>query len=452
MNLNILIVENRAAAAWEKVSSFCRRKGVTVHNASTLKEAFRVLKNEPINIILSDFHMGKSGGFAFLRRAREIRPFIEVIFLSDKVPLSQAIEAMKQGAYDFYEFPVNHRLLMAVIEKAIEKQVLLAEKTELERKVKERFNFGNIVGRSKAMQHVIEIVGSVAPKNVNILLAGETGTGKEMVANAIHYNSPRSARPFVKVNCAAFNEGVLESELFGHEKGSFTGALSRRVGRFESAHGGTLFLDEIGDLSLSTQIKLLRVLQEREFERVGGNETIKVDVRLIAATNKDLKRLIGEGKFREDLYYRLNVVSISMPALRERKEDIPLLASYFINKINEESGYQIKGITKEAMQILLSYSWPGNVREMSNALESAMALSQKDVIEAKFLPSFLLLAQPDNGDFYHIPQNMTMGEIEQEVIRAALSRTGGNKTLASKLLGLGLRTLQRKTKDLQLDS
>lgn len=396
--------------------------------------------------------MGKSGGFAFLRRAREIRPFIEVIFLSDKVPLSQAIEAMKQGAYDFYEFPVNHRLLMAVIEKAIEKQVLLAEKTELERKVKERFNFGNIVGRSKAMQHVIEIVGSVAPKNVNILLAGETGTGKEMVANAIHYNSPRSARPFVKVNCAAFNEGVLESELFGHEKGSFTGALSRRVGRFESAHGGTLFLDEIGDLSLSTQIKLLRVLQEREFERVGGNETIKVDVRLIAATNKDLKRLIGEGKFREDLYYRLNVVSISMPALRERKEDIPLLASYFINKINEESGYQIKGITKEAMQILLSYSWPGNVREMSNALESAMALSQKDVIEAKFLPSFLLLAQPDNGDFYHIPQNMTMGEIEQEVIRAALSRTGGNKTLASKLLGLGLRTLQRKTKDLQLDS
>ena len=355
---------------------------------------------------------------------------------------------MKEGAYDFYEFPVNMRLLITVIGKAIEKQSLFIEKSELERKVKERFNFGKLVGRSKAVQHVIEIVGSVAPKNVNILLSGETGTGKEMIANAIHYNSPRSSKPFIKVNCAAFNEGVLESELFGHEKGAFTGAITKRIGRFELAHGGTIFLDEIGDISLSTQIKLLRVLQEREFERVGGNETIKVDVRVIAATNHNLKRLIDEEKFREDLYYRLNIVHVEMPPLRERKDDIPLLASYFINKLNEEKDYRIKGITKEAMQILLNYQWPGNVREMKNSIESAMALSERNIIEAKYLPSFLLLNQTNNSDFYQLPQTLTLNGFEKEIIRLTLEKTGGNKSQAAKLLGIGLRTLQRRTKEL----
>jgi DNA-binding NtrC family response regulator len=448
MDLNVLIVEGNGGAEWEKIKSYFRRKGSTLFTSSSLKDAFRVLRNEPVNIILSDYNLPKVNSLTFLKKAKEIKTHVEIIFLSDTVPLPRAIEAMKAGVYDFYEFPVNMKLLMAVIEKAIEKQALFVEKIELERRVKERFNFGNIIGRSKSMQHVIDIVSSVAPKNVNILLTGETGTGKEMIANAIHYNSPRSSRPFVKVNCAAFNVGVLESELFGHEKGAFTGALTKRAGRFESANGGTLFLDEIGDISLSTQIKLLRVIQEKEFERVGGNETIKVDVRLIAATNQDLKKLIKEGKFREDLYYRLNVVHIEMPSLRERKEDIPLLVSYFINKINEESGYQIKGITKEAMQILLNYRWPGNVREMENALESAMALSVKDVIEAKFLPSFLLLGQPQNGDYYHIPQGLPLKEIENEIIRLSLEKMGGNKTLASKLLGIGLRTLQRKSKEL----
>ncbi|MGE5893287.1 MAG: sigma-54-dependent transcriptional regulator [bacterium] len=450
MELNILVLEGTGAAEWEKVKTFFRRKGHTLHVSAATKDAFRILRNEPVNIVLTDFHLPKNNSLTFLRKAKKAKPHVEIIFLSANVPLSKAIEAMKAGAYDFYEFPVNMKFLMAVIEKAIEKQDLYVEKAELERKVMERFNFGNIIGRSKAMQHVIEIVSSVAPKNVNILLTGETGTGKEMVASAIHYNSPRSSRPFVKVNCAAFNEGVLESELFGHEKGAFTGALTRRVGRFESANSGTLFLDEIGDISPSTQIKLLRVIQEKEFERVGGNETIKVDVRLIAATNQDLRKLIQEGKFREDLYYRLNVVHIEMPALRERKEDIPLLVSSFINKINEENGYEIKGITKEAMQILLDYSWPGNVREMANALESAMALSDKEVIEAKFLPSFLLLAQPQDGEYYHIPHGLTMQEIEREVIRVTLAKIGGNKTLASKLLGIGLRTLQRKSKEFHL--
>ncbi|MDA8387847.1 MAG: sigma-54 dependent transcriptional regulator [Nitrospiraceae bacterium] len=449
MEINLLLIEGQGNGQWEKVRTYFGKKGFAVYQTSSVKEAFRVLRNEPIHIVLSDFWLNGINSINFLKKIKKgARPQVEVIFLCERVPLPAAIEAMKAGAYDFHEFPLNHRLLMAVVEKAYEKQSLFVEKVELERKVRERFDFGNIVGRSKPMQHVIEIMGSVAPKNVNILLAGETGTGKEMIANAIHYNSPRFSKPFIKVNCAAFNEGVLESELFGHEKGSFTGAISKRLGRFELANGGTIFLDEIGDVTLSTQIKLLRVLQEKEFERVGGNETIKVDVRVIAATNQDLKKRIDDGKFREDLYYRLNVVRIELPPLRERREDIPLLVSYFINKLNAEKDYRIKGITKEAMQLLLTYRWPGNVRELENALESAMALAEKEVVEAGYLPAFLSLARPQNGDHYHIPIDLPLREIEREVIRHALERAGGNKSLASKLLGIGLRTLQRKAKEL----
>ncbi len=448
MEFNLLVVSEKGKTEWDKLISHLRRKGIAMQTASISGDAYRILRNEPNNIVLADYNLPKLNSLQFLKKIKTIKPHIEIIFLAEKITLSKAIESMKEGAYDFYEFPVNMRLLITVMGKAIEKQSLFIEKSELERKVKERFNFGKLVGRSKAVQHVLEIVGSVAPKNVNILLSGETGTGKEMIANAIHYNSPRSSKPFIKVNCAAFNEGVLESELFGHEKGAFTGAITKRIGRFELAHGGTIFLDEIGDISLSTQIKLLRVLQEREFERVGGNETIKVDVRVIAATNHNLKRLIDEGKFREDLYYRLNIVHVEMPPLRERKDDIPLLASHFINKLNEEKDYNIKGITKEAMQILLNYQWPGNVREMKNSIESAMALSERNIIEAKYLPSFLLLNQTNNSDFYQLPQTLTLNGFEKEIIRLTLEKTGGNKSQAAKLLAIGLRTLQRRTKEL----
>lgn len=448
METNILVVADQKKAEWGRITAYLKKKGGIIQTATSVSDVYKILRRDLVNIVLADYHFPKIKGLNLLKKIKAIKPHVEIIFLSERIALLKAIKALKEGAYDFYEFPVNMRLLLTVIEKAIEKQSLYIEKIALERKVKERFNFGKIVGRSTAMQNVIEIISSVAPKNVNILLEGETGTGKEMIASAIHYNSPRSSKPIIKVNCAAFNEGVLESELFGHEKGSFTGAITKRIGRFELANGGTIFLDEIGDLSLGTQIKLLRVLQEKEFERVGGNETIKVDVRVIAATNQNLKKLIEEGKFREDLYYRLNVVHIELPSLRERKEDIPLLVSYFINRLNEEKGYEIKGITKETMQILLNYQWPGNVRELENALESAMALAERDIIEAKYLPAFLLLTQPQNGEFYHIPQNLTLGEMEKEIIRFTLEKTGGNKTQASRLLGIGLRTLQRKTKEL----
>jgi DNA-binding NtrC family response regulator len=449
MELHVLVVEGSGSDEWEGIKSYlARRKGVVLHSASTASRAYSLIRTRPVNIVISDYDLLKTNFLRFLRKVKSFKPHIEIIFLSKRVPLLKAIEAMKGGAYDFYEFPVNLKLLAAVMEKAIEKQALYFEKEELERQVKERFDFSNIVGRSKAMQHVMNVVRSVAPKNVTVLLTGETGTGKEMIANAITYNSQRASRPFIKVNCAAFNEGVLESELFGHERGAFTGALATRVGRFELADGGTIFLDEIGDVTPNTQIKLLRILQEKEFERVGSNETLKVDVRVIAATNQSLRRLVEEGRFREDLYYRLNVVHIELPPLRDRKEDIPLLVSLFINKLNYEKGYMIKGISKDAMHIIMNYAWPGNVRELENAIEAGMALSESGIVEAKYLPAFLLLSPPENGDYYHIPKDMTLREIERETIRLTLQQTGGNKTRAARLLGIGLRTLQRKAKEL----
>jgi DNA-binding NtrC family response regulator len=448
LNLTILVVCEQDEKRWKGLIAYFRRRGADIRFTSTAKETYNVLRDYPVNIMIVDYDHPSIKGLNLLKKTKQLKPHVELIFLSEKATLSKAIQAMREGAYDFYEFPVNGRLISTVIEKAIEKQALFFEKAALERKVMEQFNTGAIIGRSKAMQHVLNIVGSIAPKNVNVLLTGETGTGKEMIANAIHYNSPRSANSFIKVNCSAFSEGILESELFGHEKGAFTGAITKRIGRFELADGGTIFLDEIGDMSLSTQIKLLRVIQEREFERVGGNDTIKVDVRIIAATHQDLKKLIEEKKFREDLYYRLNVVHIELPSLRQRKDDIPLLASSFIHKFNEDKAYQITGITNESMQILLNYQWPGNVREMENAIESAMALAEKDIIEARYLPSFLLLTEPKDSNFHQIPQDYTLKEIEKEAINLALQKSGGNKTKAAKQLGIGLRTLQRKLKEM----
>lgn len=445
MNFNLLIVAGNENKEWEKIISYMEKR-TSVKVSKTAGEACKIIEKDNIEVVISGYELPKVNTLSFLKKIKKINPFAEIIFLSNKITLSKAIEAMREGAYDIYEFPINTRLLITVVEKAVEKQSLHIEKKRLEEKVKESFNPGKIVGRSKALKNVLNIVKSVAPKNVTVFLRGETGTGKEMFAKAIHYNSSRASKPFITVHCAAFNEGVLESEIFGHEKGAFTGAITKRIGRFELADGGTVFLDEIGDTSLSTQIKLLRVLQEKEFERVGSNQTIKVDVRVIAATSKDTKKLIEEGKFREDLFYRLNVVHIELPPLKDRKDDIPLLVTSFINKFNEEKGYNINGIARGSMQILLNYQWPGNVRELENAVESAMALAEKDIIEAKYLPSFLLLTKPQDIDFYQLSQNLTLPDMEKEIIKLTLEKTGGNKSKAARLLGIGLRTLHRKLK------
>jgi DNA-binding NtrC family response regulator len=444
MKQTILMVHSEQNGEWAKLQAHLRRrKGFEFYTASTVQEAVKLIKNDRVHIVIADYDLPRDS-LKFLKKIKSIKPFIEVIFLSEKATLGQAIKAMKAGAYDFYEFPVNRRLLVAVIDKSIEKQDLFFEKTGLEHQVQEIYDFSNIVGRSKELHHVLGIVQSIVSKNVTVLITGETGTGKELIANAIHFNSPRSSKPFIKVNCAAFNESVLESELFGHEKGSFTGAIATRIGRFELADSGSIFLDEVSDLSPAIQIKLLRVLQEKEFERVGGNETIKVDIRLIAASNRDLRKLVAGGTFREDLYYRLNVVNINMPALRDRIDDIPLLVSHFIHKLNIEKDYEMKGITRESMQILLNYSWPGNVRELENAIESSMALTKGNIIEVKYLPAFLLYNPSEPLEFYQIPKNLTLREIEKIVIDLTLNRTAGNKTKAAKLLNIGLRTLHRK--------
>lgn len=445
MNYRVLLIEG-AGKHWDGIEKFLRKKGHEVKRAPDLKAALAVVRHEPINIILSELDIPKVNSTNLVKKLKSENPSLEIIFLTSKVSLHKAIEALKVGAYDIYEVPINHKFLQAVMEKAGEKQTLYFEKSELERKVIEKFNFGNIIGRSKPMSNLISVLSSIAPKKVNVLITGETGTGKEMVANAIHYNSPRASRPIIKVNCASLGEGVLESELFGHEKGAFTGAYSKRIGRFELANGGTIFLDEVGDIPPGTQVKLLRVLQEKEFERVGGNETIKVDVRVIAATNMDLKQMIARRQFREDLYYRLNVVQLDMPPIRDRKEDIPLLVSYFIQKLNEEKDFAIKGITKEAMKMIINYAWPGNVRELENAIESAMAIAPGDMIDAKYLPSMLFMQPMEQNGFITLEPGKTLAEMEADILKDALQRVGGNKSKAARMLGIGLRTLQRKLK------
>jgi len=450
MKSNVLLISPVNRQEWKDLTSLLKKDGFNVLRLRSAKEAYEALRAERAKVIVTEYELPDAAGLEFLSSAKSMTANVEVVFLSEKASLAVAIEAMKAGAYDFYEIPVSSQLLVAVVEKAAEKNSLLLENTELERKVKEKYGLKKIIGRSKAIKNVMDVVSSITKKNVNVLLTGPTGTGKEMIANAIHFNSLRSSGPFIMANCAAYNEGIIESELFGHEKGAFTGAVTRREGRFELADKGTIFLDEVGDTPMSTQIKLLRVLQEKEFERVGGNSTINVDVRVIAATNRNLKDLVDEGKFREDLYYRLNVVHIDIPPLNERMDDIPLLVSHFIAKLNEEKGYGIKGISSDTINMLMNYRWPGNVRELENAIESAMALTENDVIECRFLPSFLLMQTPAESEFYQVPRSMTLGEMEMEIIKLALEKTEGNRTAAARQLGIGLRTLQRKLKDMAL--
>ncbi len=454
MSLNILLVRGQGGARhWEEFESFLAgRKWVDARVAGTARQAISALEAEETSIVVLDYNLERTNPLALLQRIKTLKPHVEVIFLSSgDVPLSKAVEVMKEGAYDYYEFPITPRLLMAVIEKAVEKQALYFQNLELKTRIKELSGFEGFVGTSGAVRRVIETVRTIARRDVNVLVTGETGTGKELVASAIHRLSRRASKPFIKVNCSAFNVGVLESELFGHEKGAFTGAVTQRLGRFELAEGGTIFLDEVGEIPQSTQVKLLRVLQAREFERVGGNDTVKVDIRLIAATNRNLKTMVEEGEFREDLYYRLNVVSIELPPLRERKEDIPVLVSHFIGRLNSEKGYGIKGTTREAMRLIYDYSWPGNVRELENAVESAAALSTGEMIEAKCLPSYLLMAPAEELDYYRLPKGITLSDAEREIIRIVLQRHGGNRSRAARELGIGLRTLHRRLREMEGD-
>ncbi|HUW31062.1 MAG TPA: sigma-54 dependent transcriptional regulator [Planctomycetota bacterium] len=398
-----------------------------------------------IDAVLTDLKMQGVDGMEVLRRARSADESLPVVLITAYASLETAIEAMKIGAFDYVTKPIDLRRVVVVVEKAVALRTLTRENCDLKRRLDEKFGFENIIGRSEAMMKVFQMVRQVADARTVVLIDGESGTGKELVAQAIHNNSSRGAGPFIGVNCAALTETLLESELFGHEKGAFTGAISQKKGRFELADGGTLFLDEVGDMPLPMQTKLLRVLQEYRFERVGGTQTIKVDVRVITATNTSLEDKVKAGTFREDLFYRLNVVAIHVPPLRERRDDIPLLACHFARVYAEQNNRPVKTINPQAMDVLCRHDWPGNVRELQNVIENMVITSQDDVLGVKDLPERVRPALPaSTGGF---PVGITMREMEERAIRETLDKVGGNRKKAADVLGIGLRTLHRKLRE-----
>ncbi len=415
------------------------------YNTCTAKngqEAMVLLDNENIDVVITDIKIPLMSGIDLMEKIHSSGLEPIVIMVTGYATVESAVDAMKKGAYDYITKPVNIDRLQILIEKALEDKRLRRDNILLRQKIREHFCFANIIGNSRWIREIIDVIHQISSTKATVLIQGESGTGKELIANAIHYNSPVSLAPFIKVSCATLAEGVLESEIFGHEKGAFTGALYTKKGRFELADGGTLFLDEVGDIPLSTQVKLLRVLQEQEFERVGGTKTIKVDVRIIAATNKRLEDLVKENKFREDLYYRLRVVTIEVPPLRERKEDIPLLTVHFLKHFSESHGKEVKNISPEAMQWMIAYDWPGNVRELMNCIESMVVMSKGDTINLESLPDYIFSREDKNEISVYKP--VPIIEIERHAIQNTLKSVGWNKAKAARMLGIGLRTLYRK--------
>jgi DNA-binding NtrC family response regulator len=417
--------------------------------AKNAEEAFLLIKEHPPDIILLDIILPDLDGLKVLEKIKQKEPDVIVIMITATRTVKTAVEAMKLGAYDYITKPFDTDELCLIISRALSAQALEKEVKYLREEIDKSFGFENIIGTSKAMEDIFKIVRQIADSKSTILVMGESGTGKELIARAIHYHSNRRNYPFVTINCAAIPETLIESELFGHEKGAFTNAIERKLGRFEVAHQGTLFLDEIGELSATTQAKILRFLEEREFTRVGGSKTNKVDVRLITATNKDLTELLKKGSFREDLYYRINVVPIMIPPLRERKEDIPLLLEHFIKKFNNENKKNVKGVSKEAFELMTNYEWPGNVRELENLIERVIALTSNEYIQTNELPFSLINLSKINGLKEYILNGKVSflkaeEEFERGIILDALRRTNYVQSHAAEMLGISRRILKYK--------
>jgi two-component system response regulator AtoC len=442
--VKILVVDDEAIIR-ESLRDWLSDVGHQVLTAENGFQALKMIEREKPGIAIVDLVMPGMDGIELLKRAKEISPSIEVIIVTAYGSIPTAITAMKEGAYDYIEKPFCPEKAELLIERLVEHQGLLEENISLHQRLEERYRFENIIAKSPKMQQVIEVIKVVAKSNATVLITGESGTGKELVARAIHSQSYRKDKPFIAVSCAALPESLLESELFGHEKGAFTGAHVQRRGKFEIANRGTLFLDEIGEMSANIQVHLLRVLEEKEFTRVGGNELIKVDVRVISATNKDMKKAVASGQFREDLYYRLNVVTIELPPLRERKEDVPLLAQHFLKKFAVENQKEITGFSPEASDFLLKYDWPGTVRELENAIERAVILVKNSYIDAADMPQEnLQLVQS-------APVGKSLEEVEKEHILNILKESGGNYSKAARILGISRITLYNKAKAYGLD-
>ena len=410
-------------------------------------EAWKAVNSNDVDLVITDLRMPLMTGDELVRKIAAAYPRLPVIVLTGHGTVENAVESMRDGAVDFFTKPVDIDKLLLVVKKSLENSTLAEQNrvlTEEIEKLKNDRKYSRIIGRSEKTEKLMNIIRSVAPTRTTVLIEGESGTGKELVADAIQQLSQRRDKPFVKVNCASLSSSLLENELFGHEKGAFTGAVKDAKGRFELASGGTIFLDEIGEIDEATQIKLLRVLENREITRVGGEKSIPVDVRVIAATNKDLKKLVEEGKFREDFYFRLNVVSIYVPPLRERKDDIELLALSFVKSFAEENGKNIDGLSVAARNALFSYSWPGNVRELKNAIESAVVFATGRTIELENLPQYILDSRSRKETSVTINLPSTLADAEKEIILGTLDYCNGNKSNASKILEIGRKTLHRR--------
>ncbi|MBL7174469.1 MAG: sigma-54-dependent Fis family transcriptional regulator [Desulfobacteraceae bacterium] len=446
-NNNVLVVDDDPAHR-TMLRTLLTGWGYTIIEANDGSAAVENVKNQAFDLILMDIRMIKVSGLQALTEIKAFNPAIPVIMMTAYSSVETAVEALKNGAYDYLTKPLDFDELRIAMERAMDHKLLREENRLLKESLGDHFDRRNIIGRSPAMVKLLETVAQVAPSEATVLIAGESGTGKEMIAGATHFNSPRKTGPFVKINCAAITETLLESELFGHERGAFTDAHRKKEGRFRQAHRGSLFLDEISEMSLGMQVKLLRVLQEKEITRVGGEEVIKVDVRMIAATNKDLLQEIDKGRFREDLYYRLNVVTLTMPPLRERGEDIPLLAQHFLEMFIKKNNKGIKGFTPQSMDRLLRYDWPGNVRELMNAVERGVVLSSSEYLDEVDLP-FIQRGMPlemEITDVDTIPSDLPLDEVEKTTILKTLESTDGNKSEAARRLGITRRTLHKKLK------
>ncbi len=419
------------------------KEGFFVATAEGGQQALDLLRAQPFHLVITDLMMPGIDGMDLLKFVRTLQPEAEVILMTAFGTVERAVHGMKEGAYDFVSKPIKRATILKAARQALERQALMAENRVLKAQLADLRDERNIIGQSAALRDALALVRQVAASDATVLLSGESGTGKELFAQMIYQQSERANRPFVAVNCAALPESILESELFGYEKGAFTGANQRRIGRFEAAHGGTLFLDEIGELSAHVQVKLLRVLQEGEFERLGSSKPVRVDVRIIAATNKELEEEMRLGNFRDDLYYRLNVVEIKIPPLRHRLEDVPLLAEHFLKKFRVKNSRDIQGLSREALEALSAYRWPGNVRELENVVERAVVLDKDGVIHTDDLPEHIV-EHPTETRHITIPIGTSLEEIERRVLHETLKMTGGDKKLAAKLLGIATRTIYRK--------
>ncbi len=440
--VTVLVVDDDHANL-DSVCKVFQREGVPTLSAPNGQEAIELLRRPEVGVMVTDLMMPGVDGQELLKAARAMRPDVEVVLMTAYATVETAVNAMRDGAYDFITKPLKRHSLVKAVQKAMEKQALVAENRDLKAQLA-AVGPRSMIGQSPAFRAFLETLGQAAPSTATVLLMGESGTGKELAARSIHDQSPRAKNAFVAVNCAALPESILEAELFGVEKGAFTGAVARKEGRFERANGGTLFLDEVGEMSAGAQVKLLRVLQEGELERLGGTHTIKVDVRVVAATNKDLQREIAEGRFREDLYFRLNVVEVRIPSLASRREDVPLLADHFLRRYAAKNNKALKGFSDAARALLENYAWPGNVRELEHALERAVVLCRNDIIDVTDLPESVRKGPIGSASQIVIPIGTPMEEIERRVIHETLRHTKGDKNLAARLLGIAARTIYRK--------